>query len=251
MRRVVCLLFGFVALAYAQSYYTPTIVDIHNNTTSNHAGSASTVSAQLTNSTPAGAAEMVFAYCSTTSRTLAVSDTVQTFTNVVSNAAGGTGVWSFWITYSGTVGNGTSTITVSGGTCGDLDIFKADFTYLAGTGAGTGGVDQSSAPGQSGTTSTSKTLSINYEVIIGILAGGNGNANDTATSPWTLLNSNATGGANPAWEYQIITTGGSYATAFGSGGGTVTAAILTFEATSKGGGAVCPPTIALLGVGCK
>jgi len=213
---------------------SPTIVQGGTGGGISHAGSASTVNtATSTGSVTGGDQLFVFAYCSTGARTLSVSDSFSAggsnaWVTLESNlsASPAAGEWSlFGVASSGNcVGgcNDTITVTVTGGTCADLNAGAMEATNTSTT------VDQ--GPGSaSGLNSNNVTTLFANELALGLLAGGNGGTNPTQGTGWTLLGHTNAGGTNPGFEGKALSSCSTLNAIWTGGTGTLQSNIITIK----------------------
>ena len=207
-------------------YYTPALVQTGGMY---HSGSSSTLAgvSPLSGDATAGDSLVVFAYCSTGSRTLSITSSTQglTYTAVVSNAAVAAGEWSAWVVSSGVAtGAEAVTITATGGTCADFYASEAEFTHLT-TVVDVGG----SSTTQTGYTSGSVTTTLANDLLLGFLTGGDGGTTGTPGTGWTTISFTNAAARCPGWEYKIPGATGSYSAVFASATGTVQSSIVAIE----------------------
>lgn len=228
--RKLLLLFAFLCAVPVMAQ-NPTLVQ---GGTVVHAGAATTVSFQSLNGLfTTGNSALVFSYCSTTA-TLTIADvntggTPQTWTNIINNVAvPAGGVWSAWIAYTTNVTPTLDTMTVTANTaCTDFYAGAAEANNLTSSGFDKGPASAA------GLTSGSVTPSNNIELVLGVIVGGDGGANNVAGTGYTLISSNDTGGRNPGWESKVVTTCGAQTASFTSSSGTTQTNILTFKGTAS------------------
>ena len=247
MRRLIGTIAAFLIVcgaASAQSILAPimspaptggggaTITFVQGGTMSHTSSSTTVTATTLNGNVTAGDVLLVYADCDVAG-TLSISDAItgggsQTWTAIQSNvsATPAAGQWSVWAAYNatGVPGANTDTITItSTSTCTNFNAAVAEFSISP-----TGSFDQGPASA-SGLTSGSVTPTAANELVIGLVAGGDGGTTPTAGTGYTLLGATNLGGANPGWEYKIISAIASQSATFATGSGTVQTSILTFK----------------------
>lgn len=187
----------------------------------------------------AGSQFILWVVCTgVSSSTLSVSDTISsggsqtwTATPLASTYTGATatGVVSMWIVTSATAVTGAPTDYATVGstaTCSDMNVFFQGWTNVGAQDVGPSGV--------SGLTGGSVTPTVANELVLGLLAGGNGGAVPVHGTGYAILSGSDAGGSNPGWEYKVPTTCGAEQAVWASGPGTVYTITITFKGTTPG-----------------